>query len=102
MKKVGLPMSNYGDGDEGPDGTNATLRSPISEDGYPEVSVRYLVPARQGRAVRLVQGQHLRIINTYGTQVCDTWAFNSAIPHEFLSMEHVRPWINHLTPRVGD
>ncbi len=85
-----------------PDGTNETLTSPISEDGYPEASVRYIVPARQGRAVRLAPGQRLKIINTHGTQVCDTWAFNVYLLQEFLSMEHVRPWINRLTPKTGD
>jgi uncharacterized protein YcgI (DUF1989 family) len=85
-----------------PDGSNATLTSPISQDGRPENSRRYLIPARQGRAVRLNQGQHLTIINTYGTQVCDMWSFYAHSLREFLSMEHVRPWINRLTPRVGD
>ena len=85
-----------------PDRVNATLTSPISQDGRPEISSRYLIPARQGRAVRLAQGQYLKIINTYGTQVCDLWAFNAHSLQEFLSMEHVRPWINRLTPRVGD
>lgn len=94
--------SIFADGDEILSGTNATLTSPISEDGYPEASVRYIIPARQGRAVRLIRGQHLKIINTYGTQVCDTWAFNAHSLQEFLSMEHVRPWINRLTPKVGD
>src|SRR2546429_4405959 len=60
-----------------PDGTNATLTSPISQDGRPERSNTYLIPARHGRAVRLDQGQHLKIINTYGTQVCDMWAFHA-------------------------
>jgi uncharacterized protein len=85
-----------------PDGINATLASPISQDGRPAFSRRYLVPARQGRAVRLEQGQHLKVINTHGTQVCDLWAFNANSLREFLSMEHVRPWLNRMTPRVGD
>ncbi len=85
-----------------PDGTNATLTSPISQDGRPERSNTYLIPARHGRAVRLDQGQHLKIINTYGTQVCDMWAFHAHSLREFLSMEHVRPWLNRMTPRIGD
>jgi uncharacterized protein YcgI (DUF1989 family) len=84
------------------DQLNPTLTLPISQDGRPETAKRYLIPARQGRAVRLAQGQYLKIFNTYGTQVCDMWAFNVHALDEFLSMEHVRPWINRLTPRVGD
>ena len=84
------------------DQLNPTLTLPISQDGRPETAKRYLIPARQGRAVRLAQGQYLKIFNTYGTQVCDMWAFNVEALDEFLSMEHVRPWINRLTPRVGD
>ena len=60
-----------------PCGTNATLSSPISPDGTPEIGRRYTIPARQGRAVRLAKGQSIRIVNTHGTQVCDTWAFNA-------------------------
>jgi uncharacterized protein YcgI (DUF1989 family) len=31
-----------------------------------------VVPARRGRAVRLVKGQAIQIINTHGQQVVDT------------------------------
>jgi len=85
-----------------PDGINETLTSPISPDGRPRASSLYLVPARQGRAVRLDRGQNLKVINTHGTQVCDLWAFYFHSLQEFLSMEHVRPWIERLSPRVGD
>ncbi len=90
------------DDNEASGGTNVTVSSPISHDGLPELARKYLIPARQGRAVRLSKGQHLKVINTYGTQVCDMWALNAHSLQEFLSMEHVRPWINRLTPRVGD
>ena len=36
------------------------------------------IPARQGRAVRLAKGQRIKLINTHGSQVVDTWAFNAA------------------------
>ncbi len=87
-------------GDE--DGVNATLDEPISPDGTPVAGQRYAVPARCGRAVRVAQGQQIRIINTHGTQVCDTWAFNAAALNEFLSMEHARAWLDRMTPRPGD
>ncbi len=84
------------------EGENATLREPISADGTPVVGKLYRVPARNGRAVRLCRGQLVRIINTHGSQVCDTWAFNSADLSEFMSMEHLRAWIDRIVPRVGD
>ena len=61
-----------------PCGINPTLSSPISADGTPEIGRLYTIPARQGRAIRLVTGQSIRLINTHGTQVCDTWAFSAA------------------------
>ena len=33
------------------------------------------IPARAGKAVPLAAGQRLRVINTHGQQVVDTWAF---------------------------
>lgn len=85
-----------------PCGINLTLSSPISQDGTPEIGRRYTVPARQGRAIRLSKGQSIRIINTHGTQVCDTWAFNATNRAEFLSWPHARAWINRAVPVPGD
>jgi uncharacterized protein YcgI (DUF1989 family) len=84
------------------EGANATLDEPISADGTPVIGQRYTVPARNGRAVRLRRGQRLQIVNTHGSQVCDTWAFNSGDLSEFMSMEHVRAWIDRLVPHTGD
>lgn len=85
-----------------PDGVNATLHAPISVDGVAEIGRSYQVPARNGRAVRLRRGQRIRVTNTHGSQVCDTWAFNTENMAEYLSMEHARAAINRTTPRVGD
>lgn len=85
-----------------PCGTNPTLASPISPDGTAELGRRYTVPARQGRAVRVAKGQSIRIINTHGTQVCDTWAFSAANRAEYLSWPHARGWINRVVPVPGD
>lgn len=85
-----------------PCGINDTLHAPISPDGTPEPGRRYVVPARQGRAARLARGQSIRIVNTHGTQVCDTWAFAADNPEEFLSWEHARARIERLIPRPGD
>lgn len=60
------------------------------------------LPAREGRAVRLKAGQSLQIINTHGTQVVDTWAFNAKDGTEFMSMEHFRASTGRIFPHVGD
>jgi uncharacterized protein len=60
------------------------------------------IPARRGRAVRLAKGQSIRIINTHGAQVVDTWAFNADDLGEFLSMEHLRATIERIFPHAGD
>jgi uncharacterized protein YcgI (DUF1989 family) len=83
-------------------GENGTARNPISADGRPEIGVRYTVPAREGRAVRLSRGETISVINTHGTQVCDLWAFNAANSGEFLSWEHARGGLSRIAPRVGD
>lgn len=60
------------------------------------------IPARRGKAVRLRKGQRIKMINTHGTQVVDTWAFSADDLQEFMSMEHTRPHIGHIIPKVGD
>src|SRR5262245_20990833 len=46
------------------------------------------IPARRGKAAYAAAGQIIRIINTHGEQVVDTWAFNRRDMTEFMSMEH--------------
>ena len=60
------------------------------------------VPARRGRAVRLAAGQAIRIVNTHGTQVVDTWAFNATDPNEAMSMEHLHAFLGSVFPKQGD
>src|SRR3984893_8228140 len=60
------------------------------------------VPARKGRAVKVGRGQALQIINTFGHQVVDFWAFDARDLGTFLSMEHTRATLSRLTPRAGD
>jgi uncharacterized protein YcgI (DUF1989 family) len=85
-----------------PLGSNATAMSPISPDGRPEPGRVYTVPAREGRAVRLLAGERIAVVNPRGTQVCDLWAFSAANPAEYLSWEHARAGIGRIVPRVGD
>ncbi len=60
------------------------------------------IPARQGRAVRVTAGQRVKVINTHGAQVVDTWAFNGTDLAEHMSMEHTRATLLKLVPEVGD
>jgi uncharacterized protein YcgI (DUF1989 family) len=61
-----------------------------------------LVPAGGSATQRLRAGQLLKVINTSGTQVIDTWAFALADTREFMSMEHTRVEIERVSPRAGD
>lgn len=60
------------------------------------------IPARHGRAVRVQEGQSVTVVNTHGSQVVDTWAFNAADLGEWMSMEHSRAYYLKLRPAVGD
>jgi uncharacterized protein len=62
----------------------------------------FTIPARKGRACRLSRGQAIRIINTHGAQVVDTWAFSAEDLSEFMSMEHIRATLTRIFPRTGD
>jgi uncharacterized protein len=64
--------------------------------------VTHEIPARQGRAVKVAKGGVLKIINTFGHQVVDFWAFDAEDLGVHLSMEHTRASLSRLTPRVGD
>ena len=60
------------------------------------------IPARQGKATRISKGQTVKVINTRGQQVVDTWAFNADDMREFMSMEHSRVAIGRIIPGIGD
>jgi uncharacterized protein len=60
------------------------------------------LPARRGRAVRLTSRQALKIINTHGQQVVDTWCFSAEDLTEFMSNEHTRPTLGKIFPARGD
>lgn len=61
-----------------------------------------IIPARRGMAALVAQGQSIKVINTSGQQVVDTWAFSRANLNEFMSMEHSRAGMQRLIPAVGD
>src|SRR5436190_10039927 len=60
------------------------------------------IPARRGKAAHLKQGQSVRVVNTKGQQVVDTWAFRADDLAEFMSMEHSRVAIGRIIPAIGD
>lgn len=60
------------------------------------------ISARQGKATFLHHGQNIKVINTYGQQVIDTWGFNREDLHEYMSMEYTRSLLERITPLVGD
>jgi len=60
------------------------------------------IAARSGKAVHLPKGWCVKLINTHGSQVVDTWAFNAKDMTEFMSMEHSRSCLEKLIPHVGD
>jgi uncharacterized protein len=60
------------------------------------------IPARKGKAAFLGEGQRIKVINTHGQQVIDTWAFNRADLTEFMSMEHSRTALGRIMARTGD
>ena len=60
-----------------------------------------LQPAR-GLAFRLAKGQGLKLTNTFGTQVVDTWALNAHDTTEVSAVEQTRRMLGKLFPEKGD
>ncbi|MCY3770005.1 MAG: urea carboxylase-associated family protein [Gammaproteobacteria bacterium] len=63
---------------------------------------RTIIPPGCAVGVGVTSGQHVRIINTEGGQVVDTWAFNPLQTDESLSMAHSRTATYHLFFRPRD
>ena len=59
------------------------------------------IPARRGKAALVAAGQHVKVVNTHGQQVVDTWAFRNHDMTEFMSMEHSRTSIGRTMPVQG-
>jgi uncharacterized protein YcgI (DUF1989 family) len=63
------------------------------------------IPARHGLGLKLLAGQTLKIVNTHGTQVIDTWAFTLSPSGEIqaqMSMQHTRASLQRTIPIVRD
>lgn len=61
-----------------------------------------VIPARKAVAFSVEKGQQLKIINKYGKQVLDFWAFNPNEPNDFLSMVHSRTVLRSISLSKGD
>src|SRR5262245_5254954 len=60
------------------------------------------LPARRGAAVGLRTAQSVRVINTFGGQVVDLWAFCTDPPSEHMSMPHSVVTLSRIKPAIGD
>ncbi len=60
------------------------------------------IPARSGKAVPVARGRKIKVVNTHGQQVVDTWAFAQRDLREFMSMEHTRATLTKMRPEAGD
>ncbi len=66
------------------------------------------IPAEHGTAIQLAVHQCIKIHNTYGNQVVDTWAFITSrlptvkVPSSFMSMSQTRSALRKVRPRVND
>jgi len=63
---------------------------------------RIVVPAREGRAVRVAAGRSFRVVDLEGQQVGDLFAFVDGDVDEYASAEHTRVGLARLFPRVGE
>ncbi|MBX9450623.1 MAG: urea carboxylase-associated family protein [Mesorhizobium sp.] len=61
-----------------------------------------VIPARRGKAIRLGAGAEVKVINTHGSQVLDTWAFDAMDMRSYMSMEHTRSRISRIYIKAGD
>jgi len=85
-----------------PDGENPSAHQTLAQDGRLTPGTTYTIPALEGRAMRVSKGELLSVINRDGSQIGDFWAFVEGDCNEYLSMEHLRPTLQRITPRPGD
>lgn len=64
--------------------------------------MKTIVPAREGRAVRVNKGQTIRIATPKGAQAADFFAYNAESPSEWLSANHTWVTTFNVKPRAGD
>jgi uncharacterized protein YcgI (DUF1989 family) len=52
--------------------------------------LQFVLWARHGKALSVDRGASVKVINTHGSQVVDTWAFTLTEPRQYSSMDHTR------------
>lgn len=62
----------------------------------------FVIPPKEGRSVRLNEGDFIRVINDEGTQVVDFWCIALDGEAEYLSMEHCREVLGKIYFEPGD
>ena len=67
-----------------------------------QVKQELVVEGGFGGHMNIAAGEHVRVTNLEGSQVCDFWAFVQGDTNEFLSAEHTRSTLEKLVPSVGD
>ena len=73
----------------------------MSKTKSPSGVKKLSIPARHAKATFVKKRQHIKVINTHGTQVVDCWALNADNMTEFMSMEHCRVSLETVLPRKG-
>jgi uncharacterized protein YcgI (DUF1989 family) len=63
---------------------------------------RIVVPASEGRGVRLRAGQRYRVVDLEGGQIGDMFAFKADDVSEYAAAEHTRVYNGRLFPKVGE
>jgi uncharacterized protein YcgI (DUF1989 family) len=64
--------------------------------------MQIIIPPREGRAVRVREGQTIRIATPKGAQAADFFAYNAANTGEWLSANHTWVTTFNVRPRQGD
>ena len=74
-----------------------------ASDNMPEpVTERIVVPAREGRALRVPAGGRFRVVDIEGQQVGDLFAFAADDIAEYASAQHTRVGLARLFPGPGE
>ena len=85
---------------QAPEGPATIPATPIPA-GY-VVRDEVLIPAGNGRSVRVAAGEVLQIVDVRGQQVIDVMAWRLADPTEYMSPGHTISCLTHLVPREGE
>ena len=64
--------------------------------------LKYTVTGGDGFSIKLSKGQHLKVINTYGSQVVDTWVIAADNKKEFMSTGHCMELLQRIHFKPGD